>query len=286
MLKKITTLAVFAAAIAVAAANAHANTIAGRVTSFSPSSISVLDKEVVTVGMNGATAFTKLIIQKPWQADTALTANALAVGRYVIVHADFGIANWVQVAMDRPVFAERAFTAFEPRAVVPPVFATDAARHRAEAAALRAGPNASESKRPGSPGTAVHCDRMADRLEKAAGVNPGYAAPGSAATAAPVLQAGDILSEKALTDLIANAKTPADHKKIARHYTAYAAKNDADAAEHVAEAKAYRKAPTASESKRPAGPDTAVHCDRLADLSREIAKTARELARYHEGMAK
>jgi hypothetical protein len=284
MLKKITTLAVFAAAIAVAAANAHANTIAGRVTSFSPSSISVFDKEVVTVGLNGNTTFTRLIIQKPWQADTALTASALAVGRYVIVHADFGIANWVQVAMDRPAFAERAFTAFEPRAVVPPVFATEAARHRAEAAALRAAPNTSDSKRPGSPGTAVHCDRIADRLEKTA-VGVAYAAP---VAAAPVLQAspGDILNEKELTDLIANAKTPTDHKKIARHYTAYAARNDADAAEHVAEAKAYRKAPTASESKRPAGPDTAVHCDRLADLSREIAKTARELARYHEGMIK
>jgi hypothetical protein len=92
----------------------------------------------------------------------------LAVGRYVVVHADRGIANWVQVAADRPLFAERAFTAFELRAVVPPVFATEVARHRAEAAALRAAPNASESKRPGSPGTAVHCDRMADRLEKAA----------------------------------------------------------------------------------------------------------------------
>ena len=288
MLKKIATLAAFAATLVIAA-NAYANTIAGRVTSFSPSSIAVFEKEVVTFTMNGDTKFTKLIVQKPWQADTALTANALAVGRYVVVHADFGVANWVQVAMDGPFYTERAFTAIEPRAVVPLIFATEAARHRAEAAALRAAPNAAESKRPGSPGTAVHCDRMADRLEKAAGVRPAYAAPATGAGApAPILQAsaGDVLSEKALTDLIANAKTPADHRKIAKHYAALAAKYDGDAAGHVAEATAYRKAPSASESKRPGSPDTAAHCDRLADLSRELAKTARELATYHEGMAK
>jgi hypothetical protein len=110
----------------------------------------------------------------------------------------------------------------------------------------------------------------------------------AAVAAAPSLQAstGDILSEKELTNLIANAKTPADHKKIARHYAAYASQYDGKAAEHTREANAYRKAPNASESKRPGAPDTAAHCDRLADLSRELAKTARELAAYHEGMAK
>jgi hypothetical protein len=167
MLKKITTLAAFAALLGIGAANAYANTVAGRVTSFSPSSIAVFDKEVVTFGMNGATTFTKLIVQKPWQADTALTANALAVGRYVIVHADRGVATWVQVALDGPFYAERAFTAIAPRAVVPPVFATEAVKHRAEAGSLRAAPNAAESKRPGSPGTAAHCDRIVDELEKA-----------------------------------------------------------------------------------------------------------------------
>jgi hypothetical protein len=284
MLKKIATLAAFAAVLGIGAANAYANTIAGRVTSFSPTSIAVFDREIVTFGMNGATTFTRLIVQKPWQADTVLTAKALAVGRYVIVHGDRGVANWVQVALDGPFYAGRGFIAIEPRAVVPPAFATEAARHRAEAAGLRAEPNAAESKRPGSPGTAVHCDRIADRLEKAAGV--AYAAP--VAAAAPVLQTSpkDILSEKELTNLIGNAKTPADHRKIARHYAEMAAKYDADAADHVAEASAYRKAPTASESKRPGGPDTAMHCDRLADLSRELAKTARELAASHEGMAK
>jgi hypothetical protein len=283
MLKKIT-LAAFATIFGIAVANAHANTIAGRVTSFTPTSIAVFDKEIVIVNINGNTVFTKLIVAKPWQADTGLTVNALRVGRYVVVHADRGVANWVQVALDRPVLMANGFSIIEPHAVVPTEFESEVVRHRLEAAALRAAPNASESKRPGAPGTAVHCDRIADRLEKAAGT--GYAAP--TATAAPVLQASpkDILSEKELTNLIANAKTPADHRKVARHYAAVAAKYEADATDHVAEANAYRKAPSASESKRPGGPDTAVHCDRLAELSRELAKTARELATYHEGMAK
>ena len=168
MTKRCTTLATLVAALGIfVPAAAFANTVAGRVTSFSPTSISVFDTEVVTVGLSNDTVFTKLITQKPWQADTALTANALQVGRYVVVHADNGIANWVQVATDRPVFTERAFTAYTPVPVVSSGFATEAAGHRAEAAALRAAPNASESKRPGSPGTALHCDRMADKLEKA-----------------------------------------------------------------------------------------------------------------------
>lgn len=168
MTKRFTTLATLVAALGILVpATAFANTVAGRVTSFSPTSISVFDTEVVTVGLNNDTVFTKWITQKPWQADTALTANALQVGRYVVVHAENGVANWVQVAMDRPVFTERGFTAYTPTSVVPSGFMTEAARHRAEAAALRAAPNASESKRPGSPGTALHCDRMADKLEKA-----------------------------------------------------------------------------------------------------------------------
>ena len=282
MLKKITTLAAFAAAFGLVAANATANTFGGRVTGFSPTSISVLDKEIVTVGMNGDTAFTKLIVQKPWQEAMTLTFSALTVGRFVVVHADNGVATWVQVNLNRPAYAADVFT-FEPR-TVPLAFSTEAARHRSEAAALRAVPNASESKRPGSPGTAVHCDRIADRLEKAAGAAPAYANP--AAPAIAQSNPGDILSGKEVRDLIANAKTPAEHRKLAKHFAAIAARYEADAVDHVAEAKAYRSAPNAAESKRPGSPDTAAHCDRLADAARNAATAARELARDHEQMAK
>jgi hypothetical protein len=232
MLKKIMTLAVFVAAFGTAVATAHANTIAGRVTSVTPTSIAVFDKEVVTLAMTGDTKFTRLINAKPWQADTALTLNAVRIGRYVIVHADWGIANWVQVDMDRPLFVEYGFTTFTPIAAVPPAFMTEAARHRAEAATLRAAPNASESKRPGSPGTAAHCDRIADRLEKAARVT---------------------------------SAAPAD-------VTAGVAPVERESAMHRAEARARRAAPNASESKRPGAPDTAAHCDRLADALEKAGK--------------
>ena len=167
MMKRFTTLAAFVAAISILVpATAFARTVSGHVTGFSPTSISVFDREVITVGFDNSTTFTKLITQKPWQQDTALTANALRVGGYVVVHVPDGtaVANWVQIATD---FRNEVFVA----AVRTPVAAVDssfeAARHRADARALRTAPNASESKRPGSPGTAVHCDRIADRLEKA-----------------------------------------------------------------------------------------------------------------------
>jgi hypothetical protein len=170
MTKKITTLAAFVAAIGILVpAASFAKTVAGRVTSFTPNSISVFDKEIVTFGIGNQTVFTRIVTQKPWQQDTALTANALRAGGYVVVHVPEGteVANWVQISTD---FRNDAFVA----EVRTPAVATvngdaEAARHRAMAMARRAAPNASESKRPGSPDTAVHCDRMADRLEKSAG---------------------------------------------------------------------------------------------------------------------
>jgi hypothetical protein len=95
----------------------------------------------------------------------------------------------------------------------------------------------------------------------------------------------DLLTARQVADLIANAKTPSDHMKLSRHYAALAKKYDAEVADHEIVAKAYRSSPNASESKRPGAPDTAVHCDRLADDARAAAKEARELAAAHEHMA-
>ncbi len=164
MLKKMTTLALFAAALG-AAANVYADTYSGRVTAFSPTSISVFDKNVATVAMNGNTAFTKLITQKPWQDNSRVDYSALAVGRYVVVHEENGVADWVQIATDFPVFSERAYAYTPPAGVTP--FEDEAAAHRAEAKARRAAPTASESKRPGSVDTAAYCERRAHEAEKA-----------------------------------------------------------------------------------------------------------------------
>jgi hypothetical protein len=224
MMNKTTTLAALATAIGIAVpVLANANTIAGRVTSFTPTSISVLNSEVITAGLDNRTVFGKLITQKPWQDNTTLTANALRVGRYVVVHVpdgSDGIATWVQVATDV-------------------------------------------------------------RLANVAAV----AVLGGPAAVAPAAS-NDILGSKEVRDLIASAKTPAEHRKLARHFAAVAARYEADAADHVAEATSYRSAPTASESKRPGGPDTARHCDRVADAARNAATAARDVARDHENMAK
>jgi len=150
-------------------ATAFGNTITGHVTAFTPTTVSVRDREVVTVGFNKDTVFTKLVTQKPWQEAVALTPKALRVGGYVVVHVPegTGVANWVQLATDRPLVAEGPIVYTPVTASLTTDYRAEAARHRAEARMRRAAPNASESKRPGSPDTALHCDRMADKLEKA-----------------------------------------------------------------------------------------------------------------------
>lgn len=113
---------------------------------------------------------------------------------------------------------------------------------------------------------------------------PALSTPASQAAAAAA-KSSDILTAKDLKALIASAKTPADHVKLQKHYLALAAKYDAEATDHAAEAAAYRKNPTFMESKNPVGPNTAAHCDRFAERAREDAKEARELASAHEHMA-
>ena len=98
-------------------------------------------------------------------------------------------------------------------------------------------------------------------------------------------KSSDLLPSKQVKALVATAKTPADHLKLSKHFNALAAKYEADATEHAEEAKAYRKNPTFMESKNPTGPGTVAHCDRFAELTRQAAKEARDLAAAHEHMA-
>ena len=200
-------------------------TVVGRITAYSATSLSVGDREIITVALDNRTAFTKMITQKPWEEDTRLDARALQVGRYVAVYTrkdDESVARWVQIATDmRPV----PFTAVSTE----PVPAT--------------------------------------------------------ASAGQVSASSDILTAKEVRDLVANAKTPADHLKLSKHFASVAAKYEADAREHAQLAQAYRKAPTASETKRPGSPDTAAHCDRLAQAARDAADAARELSADHKRMA-
>ena len=207
-------LALASAVIAVLPANASANKIiVGRVVEYNGSSLSVLDKEALTVTLDPNTMYSKLVTQKPWQQDTRLNASALGIGRFVAVHVrkdNPNVADWVQIATDMRSLA---------------------------------------------------------------------------AVTAPATASSDLLTPAELKALIASAKTSADHLKLQKHYLALAAKYDAEASDHAAEAAAYRKNPTFMESKNPVAPGTAAHCDRLADRAREAAKEARDLASAHEHMA-
>jgi hypothetical protein len=209
-------------------AGAASRDIVGRVTDYNGTSLSVRDREVLTVTLDSRTTYTKLITQKPWQEDTRLSARALSVGRFVAVHVrtdDPTVAEWVQIATDRRTVA------------------------------LAAAPSSALSAATPSP------------------------------LAAPTSNSGDLLTSKQVTELIATANTAADHVKLQAHFLALAAKRDADANAHAAEAQAYRKNPSFMESKNPVGPGTATHCDRFAELDREAAKEARDLASSHGYMA-
>lgn len=98
--------------------------------------------------------------------------------------------------------------------------------------------------------------------------------------------AGKTLSKKQLRELVATAKTAADHRKLAEHYRAAAIKHEAEAKEHVELAAKYKANPTASETKRPGAADTASHCLTFAEHCRKQAAIMNEMAAMHEEMAK
>jgi hypothetical protein len=98
--------------------------------------------------------------------------------------------------------------------------------------------------------------------------------------------AGKLLSKKQLADLAAAAKTAADHRKLAEHYRAAAAKHEMEAQEHVELAAKYKANPTISDIKRPGAPDSASHCLTYAEHCRKAAKIMSDMAAMHEEMAK
>jgi hypothetical protein len=174
-------------------------------------------------------------------------------------------------------------------------YTADAAEHEALAKAYKARPGASETKRPGAADTAAHCERLAEyarrlaaEARQMASAHEEMPAPGVTTTpsaAMPESRSGDLLTVADVTALVASAASPADHEKLARHFSALAARFDGDAATHDALAKALRAGPNPSETKRPGAPDTAAHCERLASLAKQAAGEARQLATTHEQMA-
>lgn len=95
-----------------------------------------------------------------------------------------------------------------------------------------------------------------------------------------------LLKPAAVKALVINAKTPADHMKLARHYTAMAEKHEAEAKEHEALALQYTNHPTAHETKHPMSAETAGHCKLYAEHCRKAAAEMRAMAAAHTEMAK
>lgn len=91
------------------------------------------------------------------------------------------------------------------------------------------------------------------------------------------------LSKQELKALIANAKTPADHEKLAAHYRAEAEHLKAEQEDHAEEAAAYFKDP--SSHPVPKWPTMGQHCKDLAASYGMAAQKALSLADSHEKMA-
>jgi len=93
------------------------------------------------------------------------------------------------------------------------------------------------------------------------------------------------ISKRALQEMIAGAKSAADHKAIADYYYAEAAKAQAKAVEHDEMAGWYRKAGEGVK-KTPYAPGTINHCERLVNDYKSTAADLTALAKEHEAMAK
>lgn len=99
-----------------------------------------------------------------------------------------------------------------------------------------------------------------------------------------------ITTKKQVKALIASAKTPEDHKRLAAYFNQEADRLEADAKGHAELADVYRQHPHSTGGGKQSGTgsifQTAEHCDSAAKSLREAAKDLRELAAEHEQMAK
>ncbi len=92
------------------------------------------------------------------------------------------------------------------------------------------------------------------------------------------------LSKQQLNALIANAKTPAEHQRIAQFYEAKAQDYRAQAVEHETMVAAYKANSSLSNEKNRAS--TIGHCEYFEKTLKELAVKSQELAKLHEQMAK
>lgn len=87
-------------------------------------------------------------------------------------------------------------------------------------------------------------------------------------------------SDEQIRELIASARTPADHRNLAEYFDAVAEKQTTAANRYTAFAQGYR-----GQSRRTPGGDPAMHFDVLAVRSRDVANEARVEAARHRQLA-
>lgn len=99
-----------------------------------------------------------------------------------------------------------------------------------------------------------------------------------------------VTTNKQVKVLIASAKTPQDHLKLAAYFNQEADRLEANAKGHTELADVYRQNPRTTDGGKQSGTGsifrTAEHCDSAAKALREAAKDLRDLAAEHEQMAK
>ncbi|SRR6266849_2511672 len=108
-----------------------------------------------------------------------------------------------------------------------------------------------------------------------------------AAVSLPIVRAGAqqaVVTDDNLDQMIANAKTPADHEAIAAFYDQEAAAAEEKAKLHHSNHKTYEKYPPFRGLK--AAPNMAYHCDALGRYFQEAADQDKALAAGHREMAK
>ena len=92
------------------------------------------------------------------------------------------------------------------------------------------------------------------------------------------------LDKQQLNVLIASAKTPAEHQRIAQFYEAKAQDYRAQAQQHEAMIAAYKANSSLSTDKNRAS--TIGHCEYFVQTFKEMAVKSHELAEMHDQMAK
>jgi hypothetical protein len=110
----------------------------------------------------------------------------------------------------------------------------------------------------------------------------------TAVVSAPAGAKDKTLSQSELRSLVANAKTAADHERIAQYFDAEATKYEADAKKHEEEASYYAVHPTPAIGKLQNlySQNMQSHCPNLAAKLKEAAQEARLIAAGHREMAK